>query len=134
VGVLLALRSGSQLWSRSAPYRSYYVPRPTVPVESGSHVLPPPDTGTVGAVAEARKEEAAKQNFARRDAAGSVAMAAPMGMPAAPPPPRIEAATAAEEPTQIAFTAPYKVNVAAGQSLVLPLLDRDLPARRVDLY
>jgi hypothetical protein len=35
---------------------------------------------------------------------------------------------------QIAFTPPYKVSVAAGQSLVLPLLDRELPARRVDLY
>lgn len=55
---------------------------------------------------------------------------------AAPPPPpaRIEAGSAAEEATQIDFTAPDKVTVAAGQSLVLPLLDRELPARRVDLY
>src|SRR6266700_3376492 len=49
-------------------------------------------------------------------------------------PAQIEAATAAENATQIAFTAPYKVSVAAGQSLVLPLLDRELPARRIDLY
>ena len=41
---------------------------------------------------------------------------------------------ASEQPTQIAFTAPYKVTVAAGQSLMLPLLDRDLPARRIDLF
>jgi hypothetical protein len=46
----------------------------------------------------------------------------------------IEAAAASEESTQIAFTPPYKVSVAAGQSLVLPLLDRELPARRIDLY
>ncbi|MGC2414729.1 MAG: hypothetical protein WA459_18790, partial [Stellaceae bacterium] len=55
---------------------------------------------------------------------------------AAPPPPpaQIEAGTAIEDVTQIAFTPPYKVSVAAGQSLVLPLLDRELPARRVHLY
>jgi hypothetical protein len=64
----------------------------------------------------------------------NAAQAAPA--PAAPPPPPapIEAASAAEEATQIVFTAPNKVTVAAGQSLVLPLLDRDLPARRIDLY
>jgi len=63
-------------------------------------------------------------------------MAAPAA-PAPPPPPplaRIDAATAAEEATQIAFTLTEKVNVPAGQSLVVPLLDRELPARRVDLY
>ncbi len=67
----------------------------------------------------------------------SMGGAANMAMPApaaAPPPAQIEAAAAAEEATQIAFTPPYKVSVAAGQSLVLPLLDRELPARRIDLY
>jgi hypothetical protein len=54
--------------------------------------------------------------------AANMAMAAPA---AAPPPAAIEAAAAAEEATQIAFTAPNKVSVAAGQSLVLPLLDRE---------
>jgi hypothetical protein len=52
----------------------------------------------------------------------------------APPPARMVAAAASEEATQIAFTAPYKISVAAGQSLVLPLLDRELPTRRIDLY
>jgi hypothetical protein len=36
--------------------------------------------------------------------------------------------------TQTVFTLPYKVSVAAGQSLVLPILDRELPAQRIDLY
>jgi hypothetical protein len=58
---------------------------------------------------------------------------------AAPPPPasapaQIEAAQAAESVTQTVFTLPYKVSVAGGQSLVLPILDRELPAQRVDLY
>jgi len=137
--VELTLLSGNPVTFRQALYESYYVPRQTVPVESGSHVLPPPDSGAVGtvggiALGAAKEAKAAAQSMpaARRDAANmAMAMPAPV---AAPPPAPIEAAAAAEEATQIAFTAPYKVNVAAGQSLVLPLLDRELPARRVDLY
>ena len=36
--------------------------------------------------------------------------------------------------TQTVFILPYKVSVAAGQSLVLPILDHELPAQRIDLY
>jgi hypothetical protein len=147
-GVELTLLSGNPVTFRQALYQSYYVPRPVVPVESGSRVLPPPDSGTVsfvgGAAADKpspaqgsddfrgqrRNEEAASFAKSRREAAAAA--------PAAPPPPLaqapIEAAAAAEEATQIAFTAAYKVSVAAGQSLVLPLLDRELPMRRIDLY
>src|SRR5207302_5403667 len=135
------LLSGNPVTFRQALYESYYVPRPAIPVESGSRVLPPADTGSVGAVAldEAREQKAAKAAPGlRRDMAG-MAQAAPVG--AVPPvqsppvlPAQIEAGSAAEEATQIAFTAPYKINVAAGQSLVLPLLDRALPSRRLGLY
>lgn len=63
-------------------------------------------------------------------------MAAPASPPppAPPPPASIIAAEVSEQPTQVTFTAPYKVTVAAGQSLMLPLLDRDLPARRIGLF
>jgi len=145
-GVELTLLSGNPVTFRQALYQSYYVPRPVVPVESGSRVLPPPDSGTlsmVGGAAAGRdgptrsmdfrgqrvNEEAASALKSRRDA---VAAAAPAAPPLAQAP--IEAAAAAEEATQIAFTAAYKVSVAAGQSLVLPLLDRELPMRRIDLY
>jgi hypothetical protein len=63
-----------------------------------------------------------------------VAAPAPPPLPEAPQPAQIEQAAATENATQIAFTLPYKVNVTAGQSLVVPLIDRDLPAQRVDLY
>ena len=132
--VELTLVSGNPVTFRQALYESYYVPRPTVPVESGNHVLPPPDTGTAAGEVAAK---ASRQRDALRIQPGG-AGAATMAMaaaPAAPPPPsQIEAATATDEATQIAFTAPDKVSVATGQSLVLPLLDRELPARRVDLY
>ena len=59
-------------------------------------------------------------------------------MPAPPPPAsapaQIEAAQAAESVTQTTFTLPYRVSVAAGQSLAVPILDRELPSQRIDLY
>src|SRR5207247_6496046 len=114
-----------------------YAPRRRVPVECGSHVLPPPDSGTVGTVAAETAAKAGDRRDEMKKMQRSMGGAANMAMPApaaAPPPAQIEAASAAEEATQIAFTAPDKVSVAAGQSLVLPLLDRESPARRLDLY
>jgi hypothetical protein len=130
--VELTLLSGNPVTFRQALYESYYVPRPTVPVESGSHVLPPPDTGAMAAETAAKASQAAPREFAQRAAPGGVPMALPA--PALPPPAQIEAASGEEQATQIAFTLPEKVNVPAGQSLVVPLLDRELPVRRVDLY
>src|SRR5712671_1363089 len=66
--------------------------------------------------------------------ARSAAEAAPAPAPPASTPAQIEAARAAESVTQTVFTLPYKVSVATGQSLVLPILDRELPAQRIDLY
>jgi hypothetical protein len=131
----LTLLSGNPVTFRQALYESYYVPRPMVPVESGGRVLPPPDTGTVAAETAAKASPARDQTFSLQRAPAGAAMALPAPGAAAPPPPaRIEAAAASDEATQVAFTAPNKVSVAAGQTLVLPLLDRELPARRIDLY
>ena len=66
--------------------------------------------------------------------ARSAAEAVPAPPPPASVPAQIEAAQAAESVTQIVFALPYKVSVAAGQSLVLPILDRELPAQRIDVY
>jgi hypothetical protein len=137
--VELTLVSGNPVTFRQALYESYYVKRPTVPVEAGDRILPPPDTGTVAAApAESRaKNEAPSQLQMRQAFQGgrSAAEAAPMAAAPAPlAPAPIVAAEVSEQPTQVAFTPPYKVTVAAGQSLMLPLLDRDLPVRRVDLF
>ena len=135
-GIELTLLTGDPVTFRQALYESYYVPRQTVPVEAGNRVLPPPDTGTVAA------ETAAKSMPMRMQANAAAAPAGVAGMMPPPPPPvaapaapaPIVAANSTEEATQVAFTPPYKIDVAAGQSLVLPLLDRELPARRTDLY
>ncbi len=139
--VELTLLSGSPVTFRQALYESYYIPRPTVPVESGNRVLPPADTGTFGGVANRAAEnapspvlKAAPRGF-HAEATTVAPQSVPMPAPAPPPPPaQVEEANAAEKPTQIAFTLPHKVSVTAGQSLVVPLIDRELPVHRVDLY
>jgi len=139
-GVELTLLSGNPITFRQALYESYYVPRPSVPVESGNRVLPPPDSGTVAEpAAKAAENTFGGMQRPEMRALGSAVAPAPSSMavpvPAPPPPPaQIEAAAASENATQVAFVLPYKVSVAAGQSLVVPLIDRDLPAGRIDLY
>jgi hypothetical protein len=139
--VELTLLSGNPVTFRQALYESYYVPRPSVPVESGDRVLPPPDSGTMRGEATKATENtvipAGAPRAALRSLAGNMPASVPEAEAAAPPPPppaQIEQAAAAEEATQVVFSLPYKVSVTAGQSLVVPLLDRDLPTRRVDLY
>jgi len=128
----LTLVSGNPVTFRQNLYESYYVPRPVVPIEAGGRVLPPADTGALGPVAEAEPAPPPMRTFRAPMRAGASAMPVPAAP--APPPASIEAAAASEGATQIAFSLPAKVTVGVGQSLVLPLLDRDLPARRLDLY
>jgi hypothetical protein len=139
--VELTLLSGSPVAFRQALYESYYVPRPSVPIESGGRILPSADTGTVGAAALA-KAAAAPQEYAPPPPPAPAPTIRPnMAARSAKPeqlapetPAAIEAAQAAEGATQIAFTLPYRVNAPVGQSVVLPVLDREVPAKRVDLY
>jgi hypothetical protein len=140
--VELTLLSGNPVTFRQALYESYYVPRPIVPVESGSHILPPPDIGAFAENAAKAAENTAPAGGPTRAmgrvqtalAPASTAAPPPMPAPAPQQPAQIEQAGASENATQIAFILPYKVSVAAGQSLVVPLIDRELPAHRVDLY
>src|SRR5215469_4784464 len=133
----LMLLSGNPVTFRQALFESYYVKRPSVPVEVAGRVLPRPDTGGVEA-AEAAGRFAPAPPPAGLQRPAAMALSAKEAAPAPPPPAatpaQIEAAQAAESVTQTAFTLPFKVSVPAGQSLVLPILDRGLPARRVDLY
>ncbi|HXP04760.1 MAG TPA: DUF4139 domain-containing protein [Stellaceae bacterium] len=139
--VELTLLSGSPVTFRQALYQSYYVPRPIVPVEAGNRTLPPADTGTFAD--DLTKAENALPAPSPAPLAPSFRQQLAAGLPAPPPPPAsapaippaaIEAASTQDEATQIAFTLATKVSVAAGQSLVVPLIDRELPARRIDFF
>jgi hypothetical protein len=126
-GVELTLLSGNPVTFRQSLYQSYYVTRPTVPVEVTGRVLPPPDTGAIAAGLQTRAKALAPM--------GRAMGAAPAPAAAAPPPPaQIESAQASEGATETSFTLPYPVDVAAGQSLLVPIIDRDLPAHSVDVY
>jgi hypothetical protein len=134
--VSLTLLSGNPVTFRQSLFESYYVTRPNVPVEVAGRVLPKLDTGSIGAELAAR-DAAAPSPAPQQKAlamARSAAEAVPAPLPPASVPAQIEAAQAAESVTQIVFALPYNVSVAAGQSLVLPILDRELPAQRIDVY
>ncbi|HET6520457.1 MAG TPA: hypothetical protein VFG47_11675, partial [Geminicoccaceae bacterium] len=152
-GVELTFLSGNPVTFRQDLYSAYYVDRPEVPVEVLGRVLPPADVGTVagarglGQAGEPRPKAAgagapAELGFGSRAA---MAPAPPMAMPesyaamadeaAELAPPGVALAAEAEEAaTQVAFRFPEPVGVATGHSLMLPIIDRDVPAERLALY
>jgi hypothetical protein len=121
-GVALTLQYGNPVAFRQALYRSYFVQRPEVPVEILGHVLPDIDTRAramsrslaVPAPAPAAKDMAAM--------AGSAAMAAPA-----------EIAMAEEISDETIFTLTQPVDLAAGHSANVPIIDREVPAPRICL-
>jgi hypothetical protein len=139
-GVDLTVVSGNPVTFRQALYQSYTVARPEVPVEVAGRVLPPVDE---------RARDADGAGRARADAA-PVAAPAPMAMMdrmmAAPAGAaeavasepqqyaKVTAAESGETATQVTFRLPEPVTVAAGHSLLVPIIDREIPAGRVDLY
>ena len=134
--VSLTLLSGNPVTFRQSLFESYYVTRSSVPVEVAGRVLPELDTGGIGGALGAR--DAATPSPAPQQKALAMARSAAEAAPAparpANAPAGIKSAETAEGVTQTVFTLPYKVSVAAGQSLALPILDRELPAQRIDLY
>jgi len=157
--VELTIVSGNPVTFRQALYSAYYVDRPEVPVEVLGRVMPRADTG--GVVLDMDELAAAnmgyEEEFRRRQGAlgrgdavmegkakgemGLMAkqMAAPMvaAEAAAPPPPsqaRLMAAASSEAATQVTFRIPHAVSVTSGQSVLVPIIDRDIPGERVGLY
>ena len=128
-GVTLTLQYGNPVTFRQALYRSYFVQRPEVPVEILGHVLPDVDTEAT--------------NTAPPGAAGilmpaghAMARSVPMAMAPAPPPPMAapaEPAQAAETAEETIFTLAQKVDLAAGHTANVPIIDRDFPAPRIGL-
>ncbi len=124
--IALTLQYGNPVTFRQAIYQSYFVQRPEVPVEILGRILPAADT-------RARPTE-----FATQKAAGAPvparAMAAP---PPAPAPAEMaqaaDQAQAAESAEETIFKLPSPVTLAAGFSASVPIIDRSLPAERVDL-
>ncbi len=146
-GVDLTVVSGNPVTFRQALYQSYTVARPEVPVEVAGRVLPPVDERarrSVGVAGNLDMDGAAAG--APPPPAPAPAMRMMMAAPAAEAitadqlgsaPQQLAQVTAAESgetATQVTFRLPEPVTVAAGHSLLVPIVDREIPANRVDLY
>ena len=154
--VELTLLSGNPVTFRQALYTAYFVNRPDVPVEVLGRVLPKLDRGSVGGVqvaskrrAQMRLEKESGGGLRAPAEAADVMAAAPSAMmelqagaaqtmPAAPGAGDanrfILAAATEEAATQVTFRLPRSVTVANGHSLMVPIVDRDVPAERLALY
>jgi hypothetical protein len=132
-GVALTLQYGNPVTFRQAIYRSYFVERPEVPVEILGRILPSVDTR---AIPMAMMAKAAPVPATRAFAPAGVAGAAPMATAQsqaetmASPSDQVQAAEAAEETI---FQLPTPVSLVAGHSASVPIIDRSVPATRVDL-
>jgi hypothetical protein len=134
-GIALTLQYGNPVTFRQAIYRTYYVQRPEVPVEILGRILPSVDTRARPAEAVAARAPTPAPTGAARFLAAPAAVA-----PAPPPPPQQEVMApaadevqAAEGAEQTIFQLPTPVALAAGHTASVPIIDRSIPAERVDL-
>ncbi len=139
--VELTLVSGSPVTFRQALYQAYYVNRPEVPVEVVGRILPRPDQGGVmaDAAAEQRKAyapapppaaPAPAQARSRQELGGGImASSVPTSVAGA-----VDVAASAESFTQVSFKFPQPINIGAGRTLSVPIVDREVPVRRLALY
>jgi hypothetical protein len=130
-GIALTLQYGNPVTFRQAIYQSYYVQRPEVPVEILGRILPSVDT-------RARPAELAMQKAGSPPAGAARMLAAPAPPPA--PPPQQEVMASAADQVQAAegaeatiFQLATPVVLAAGHTASVPIIDRSIPAERVDL-
>jgi hypothetical protein len=126
-GVELALQYGNPVTFRQALYKTYFVQRPEVPVEILGRILPGIDTR---AIASATRAPAAAAPMPMQ----SMAVPAPAAKVASPviAAPG-EQAAASEGAEETVFVLPGKVTLAAGHTASVPILDRDVSAKRVGL-
>lgn len=159
----VTILSGAPVTYRQSLYESYYLSRPELPVKVMDRVMPRVDRGSLGDVGDiegfienemlreesegAMKKEmrargpapAAMAKMAMADSAvsmESMGYGGAMAMPATAPMEMAQAtmAVAQDAATQMVFTFPEPVTLAAGNSLMVPFISREMPAERVWLY
>ncbi len=148
--VELSLLSGNPVTFRQPLYQAYYTDRPIVPVETPNRMLPVVDQGEMGA------DERAKGGMMGK--LSGIAPAASPRAHSAPAPMEAEGqwdrksmmmqaemlerdqsleesaplagAAASESQSQIVLKLPQHQTLSSGQSLMVPILDLDIPAVR----
>jgi hypothetical protein len=149
--VQLTLASGNPVTFRQALYQTYYVDRPEVPVEIMGRIMPKTDEGAVD-VEEAQNARGGERAMPRMKAAPAPVAPPPPPMPAMAPQPEMAdavaeaapsfdaltggapASTAKEEASQVTFTLPGTVTVMNGQSLSVPIVNKQAGATRIALF
>ncbi|WP_437283530.1 DUF4139 domain-containing protein [Sorangium sp. So ce375] len=120
------LVSGDPVTFRQALYEIYYVARPEVPVDVAERVLPRLDEGAAGLAARAAR----RMGYRAGGADGEMRAPAPaITVPSekVEPEPR-------EAATQVVFHFPAPITIASGQTALLPIVQREIPAERLWLY
>lgn len=143
IDVDLTVATGNPVTFRQALYATYYVSRPEIPVEVLGRILPKPDEGSVSA--GEREERADFAPPAPPPPPPAPAMAAPTGGFAsrgrtpgdadkADKPGRPIVAESKEAATQVTFRMKFTVTVNNGQSLAVPIVDKEVPGELVSVY
>jgi hypothetical protein len=123
--VEVTLVAGSPTALRQALFRTYFVPRPEVPVLEGPQ---PP-----GPLADGSPRAALAPSLAARgkDRGGATLMAEAAPTPAPAP---LEVGAAQELTAQTLFRLPQKVSLPTGHTVMAPIVDAQVPVERLDLY
>lgn len=157
--VQITLLSGNPVTYKQSLYESYYRDRPTLPLRVMDRLMPRTDEGGVAMQPEARGaafERKAEMNYAREagaakavapmaaqemyamaDSATSAAMPMPAALGGMAPPMEMagaQTAIAEQATAQMVFRFPQSVDLPAGNSLMLPVISRDIPAEPLWLY
>jgi hypothetical protein len=129
-GVALTLQYGNPVTFRQAIYQRYYVERPEVPVEILGRILPSIDTRARQAAPTAASAQSGSAPARLAAAPAVAAPSAPRPDGIAPPAEQVQAGEGAEETT---FRLAEPVMLAVGHSASVPIIDRNVPAERLDL-
>ncbi len=133
-GVALTLQYGNPVAFRQSLYRSYFVQRPEVPVEILGRVLPDIDTRAQSLDAGGAGRAAAPAPApALQGMALGKAMLAPAPASAPVMAQRAEPVTAEETAEETIFTLAQPIDLVAGHSANIPIIDREIPASRIGL-
>ncbi len=129
--VQVVLTSGQPVLYHTPLYEAVYTARPEAPVEVANRLTPPVDAGALPTPAPPAEDTPPPAAPSPPRPAASMAMrVAPADLQELAPPP----ADVQQSVAQVRFRLASPVTAASGESLLLPILDRAFPTRRVALF
>ena len=134
--VEFSLVSGNPVALKQPLYTAFYVDRPEIPVAASVRLVPKKDDADAVRPMQPTLAKSMPQQEMSRRSAGSTAPApvAAAAMPAEAIGYAANAAESEEASTQVLYHFPSKVSLAAGSTMMLPFVDRNVAATRTWLY